>query len=76
VFTILRNGASDWLAPLHITDQRSYETLMDASKEAYLPSPVLKYSGDSTIWKELQYITETVNDFIIRMHKVAKRLGR
>ena len=72
---LLRGGASDWLSSLQGVEHRTYDQLIDAFKETFLPSPELKWTEASSLWKNPQQLNESVNDFLIRARKVASRLG-
>ena len=80
--TTIRNVCSSYylegerqIGTFQEVEEKSYDQLIEVFKKAFLPSPELKWTEASALWKNTQQMNESVNDYVIRSRKLANRLG-
>lgn len=71
---LLREGASDWLSTLSKDAFQSYPTLRQAFADNYFGLRELKWKEAGNLWGQAQRCDETVDQFVTRIRKGAKRI--
>ena len=67
-------NASDFISTLPNASRLSLEGLKQAFKQNYFRSPELKWRDASDLWNKPQQPQELVADYVVRLHKAAKKL--
>lgn len=72
---LLVEQASDWVNSLQPEQLQSYATLQAAFRERYFRSPQLRWKDESTLFNSPQLDTESVDNYVARLQKIARRAG-
>ena len=72
---MMTGEAADWLETLSESETSTFNDLVNAYKACFYPSPEIVWRIASQVWKQYQAPTETVNAFVIRLKKMAKRVN-
>src|SRR5664279_304232 len=71
----MRDEAQDWLQTIPSTESKSFALLSAAFKETYCPSPELIWKECQQIWQKGQGADESVDAFVTRLRKGARRVN-
>ena len=71
----MRGDAADWFETLEPNESQSFAFLSAAFKEVYCASPELIWKECQDIWKQVQGADESVNAFVTRLRKCARRVN-
>src|SRR5664279_803327 len=69
----MRDEAQDWLQTIPSTESKSFALLSAAFKEMHCPSPELIGKECQQIWQKGQGADESVDAFVTRLRKGARR---
>jgi hypothetical protein len=72
---MMRGPAQNWLIGLNETQSASLESLIEAFKESFMESPELKWKGAQDMFTRPQKMDETVNQYVIRLRKLARSIN-
>jgi len=71
---LMRSSAQDWYTTLRPEEKATFDTIIAAFREAYCPSPELVWSEASKVWRQDQHVGESVDLFVTRLRKAARRV--
>ena len=71
---LLREGAQDWCEGLSQTDANSLERLTAAFEQRFITSDHLKWHRATELFEKTQGHSETVDDYVSRLRKIAKTI--
>ena len=72
---MMRDGAADWLATQSRNALRSYANLVAAFKDNYFVPVELHWQQTGLLWNQNQKETETVEEFVTRVRRGARRIN-
>ena len=62
-----------WLDTLTFDESHDYDKLVEAFKSSFCPSKELIWLEESNAWRQEQKISETVEAFVTRLRRSARR---
>ena len=71
----MRGQAAYWLESLSAQDSGSYDRVIAAFREAFCPSPELRWKQAGDMFKKGQQAGESVDAFVTRLKKGARRIN-
>ena len=72
---MMRDGAADWLATLSTTQLRNYDSVIEAFRDNYFVPVELRWKITGLLWNQSQREDETVEDFVTRIRRGARRIN-
>jgi len=75
VAVLVRDAASDWYDNLDNAVKADWTALKDAFKQRFQDTEILRRRNASELWQRVQGQSESVDDYITAIRKLAKSVG-